>query len=226
MSLDLSAFKAQQLEMAGRTITTGSLSAVRRFVALDMSNRARSTDPLFAAAVVFETGNPEPLEVKTALLDDTFPYIPGFLSFREAPVLLEALKQLETPYDLLWVDGFGRLHPRRAGIATHLGVTLGKAAIGIAKTPFVGSVAALNEEAGSTATVTLQGEVLAYALRTRRKSKPVFVSSGNGCSLEAALEFVEAHLDGLRLPYPSREAHLHANAARKAWEGERAAREE
>jgi deoxyribonuclease V len=222
-SVDLPALKQQQLELALNAVTTGSLDGVKRFVALDMSNKARTNDPLFAAAVVFEVGNPKPLEVKTAFLDDDFPYIPGFLSFREAPVLLEAIRKLESDFDLLWVDGFGRLHPRRAGIATHLGVTLNRAALGVAKTPFVGRVAPLEEAAGSVASVVLDGDTLGYALRTRLKSKPVFVSSGNACSLEAALEFVRLHLDGLRLPFPSRAAHLAANTARLEWEAARVA---
>jgi deoxyribonuclease V len=220
-ALDLAALKRQQLEIATRAVHEGALEGIERFVALDMSNKARTNDPLFAAAVVFEVGNPKPLEVKTAFLEDDFPYIPGFLSFREAPVLLAAMAKLETSFDLLWVDGFGRLHPRRAGIATHLGVTLEKASLGVAKTPFVGRVGTLEDGAGSVAEVVLDGETLGYALRTRLKSKPIFVSSGHGCSLEAVLGFVRSHLDGLRLPYPSRAAHLAANAARLEWEGAR-----
>ncbi len=216
--MNLEALKTQQRELAESAITTGSLATVKRFVALDMSHLSRSSEPMFAAAVVFETGNPEPLEVKTAFLDDDFPYIPGFLSFREAPVLLKAIGLLESDFDLVYVDGFGRLHPRRAGIATHLGVTLDKPALGVAKTPFVGQVGPLDEAAGSVAPVTLQSEVLAYALRTRKRSKPVFVSSGHRCDLEEALRFVGLHLDGLRLPFPSRAAHGAANTARLEWE--------
>jgi deoxyribonuclease V len=223
--LDLPGLKRQQLEIATRAVIQGSLEDVQRFVALDMSNKARSNDPLFAAAVVFEVGNLKPLEVKTAFLEDVFPYIPGFLSFREAPVLMAAMAKLETGFDLLWVDGFGRLHPRRAGIATHLGVTLEKPALGVAKTPFVGRVAPLEDAAGSVADVVLDGETLGYAVRSRLKSKPIFVSSGHECSLESALAFVRSHLDGLRLPYPSRAAHLAANAARLEWERERGSSE-
>jgi deoxyribonuclease V len=117
------------------------------------------------------------------------------------------------------VDGHGLTHPRQAGIATHLGVTLGLPSLGVAKKPLSGEVGELGPEVGATAPIIVAGEVRGYALRTRARSNPVYVSSGHRCSPEATLALVREHLDGLRLPFPTRAAHDAANAARRRWQG-------
>jgi len=224
--VDYAALRARQLEVALVASMEGSLSGVRRFVALDISNLPRSEGgraPLYAAAVILERGNPRPLETATAALAPTLPYVPGFLSFREAPAAVAALEKLSLDFDLLYVDGHGLTHPRRAGIATHLGVLLEKPSLGVAKNLLAGTVGELGPEVGATAPITLGGEMRGYALRTRARGNPVYVSSGHRCTPEAALSFVLEHLDGRRLPFPTRAAHEAANAARRA--GELAARE-
>jgi deoxyribonuclease V len=221
--MDFAALRAQQIELAARAINTGSLEQVRRFVALDMSSQVfirpgqklELEAPLFAAAVVFERGNPKPLEVATAVLEPSVPYRTGFLAFREAPVLLKALEGLHSEFDMLWLDGHGILHPRRCGIATHLGVLLDKPALGVAKTPLIGVHEELGLEAGSSEPIRVGQETLGYALRMRAKTKPVYVSSGHLCSGEAALGFVQECGDGYRLPWPTRGAHQAANEVRK-----------
>lgn len=221
--MDFATLRAQQIELAAQAVNTGSLKHVRRFVALDMSSQVfirpdqklELEAPLFAAAVVFERGNPKPVEVATAVLEPSVPYKTGFLAFREAPVLLKALEGLQSSYDMLWSDGHGILHPRRCGIATHLGVLLGKPALGVAKTPLIGVHDELGLKAGSSEPIRVGQETLGYALRLRAKTKPVYVSSGHLCSGEAALEFVRECGDGYRLPWPTRGAHQAANEARK-----------
>jgi deoxyribonuclease V len=221
--MDFAALRVQQIEIAARAIHVGSLEQVQRFVALDMSSQVfirpnqklELEAPLFAAAVVFEPGNPKPLEVATAVLEPSVPYKTGFLAFREAPVLLRALEGLRLDFDMLWLDGHGLLHPRRCGIATHLGVLLGKPALGVAKTPLVGVHDELDLAAGSSQPIRVGHETFGYALRLRAKTKPVYVSSGHLCSGEAALGFVRECGDGYRLPWPTRGAHQAANTVRK-----------
>jgi deoxyribonuclease V len=224
--MDFSALRAEQIELAARAVNMGSLEQVQRFVALDMSSQVfirpgqklELEAPLFAAAVVFERGNPKPLEVATAVLEPSVPYKTGFLAFREAPVLLKALEGLQSDFDMLWLDGHGILHPRRCGIATHLGVLLNKPALGVAKTPLIGTHDELGMDANSSEPIRVAGETLGYALRLRAKTKPIYVSSGHLCSGEAALAFVRECNEGYRLPWPTRGAHQAANTARLARE--------
>jgi deoxyribonuclease V len=218
-AVDFRALRAEQLEIARRAVAEGDLGAVRRFVAVDISSQPRAPGgdaPLYAAAVLLEPGSHEPLRVATAVLQATVPYVPGFLSFREAPAAMAALERLGEDFDLLWVDGHGLTHPRGAGIATHLGVLTGRASLGVAKKPLHGEFAEVGPEPGSLEAVRVRGEVRGYALRTRARALPVFVSAGHRCTPEAALAFVRAHLDGLRLPWPTRLAHDAANVARRA----------
>ena len=220
--IDFAVLREQQRQLAARTVIAGSLAGVKRFVAVDVSAQSFYGGPdavMYAAAVVLERGSKNVLEVATASIKPDVPYRTGFLAFREAPVVMQALEGLKSGFDLVWVDGHGIMHPRRAGIATHLGVTLGVACLGVAKQPLTGTVGLLEEAAGSVAPVTAGEEILGFAARLRKRSKPVFVSSGHNCSSQAALDFVLEHADGLRLPYPTRLAHDAANAFRRASEG-------
>ncbi len=223
--IDFAVLREQQRQLAARAVIAGSLVSVKRFVAVDVSAQSFYGGPdaiMYAAAVVLERGSKNVLEVATASIKPDVPYRTGFLAFREAPVVMQALEGLKSGFDLVWVDGHGIMHPRRAGIATHLGVTLGVACLGVAKQPLTGAVGPLEEAAGSVATVTAGtegNELLGFAVRLRKRSKPVFVSSGHRCSSQAALGFVLEHADGLRLPYPTRLAHDAANAFRRASEG-------
>ena len=145
-----------------------------------------------------------------------FPYIPGFLGFREVPVLLEAWGRLVDPPDLVLVDGHGIAHPRGLGIAAHLGVVLDVPTIGVAKSPLVGKPeGALGEEPGSEAPLVWKGDRIGTLLRTRRRSNPLYVSIGHRVSLGGAVEWVRRTGTGYRLPEPTRQAHLAANATRR-----------
>ena len=218
--VDFEVLRLQQLELAKSAVFEGSLEHIKRFVAVDMSANSfllGDDAPLFAAAVLIERGQKTPLEVATASLAPDMPYRSGFLTFREAPVILEALEKLKGSYDLIWCDGNGLMHPRRAGIATHLGVTLQKPSLGVAKQPLTGSHKDVALEAGSTQPVlSSSGEILGTALRSKRNTKLLYVSPGHLCSVQSALGFVLEHLDGLRIPYPTRLAHDASNVARKA----------
>lgn len=148
-----------------------------------------------------------------------FAYVPGYLGFREAPALVAAWEALPEKPQLLLVDGHGRAHPRRCGIATHLGVLLDVPTIGVAKSILCGRVeGVLGDEAGASAPLIDRGEVVAMAIRTRARALPVYIGIGHRVSLETAVAWVEALSDGRRLPFTTRLAHDAANAARRAWE--------
>jgi len=134
----------------------------------------------------------------------TFPYVPGLLSFREIPALLEAIASLSTLPHLLIVDGNGYAHPRRLGIASHLGILSNIPSIGVAKSYFLGHHDPVPEERGKWSVLYDRGEVIGAVLRTKVKVKPVYVSSGHRISLEKALEFVMACTTTYRLPETTR----------------------
>ena len=148
-----------------------------------------------------------------------FAYVPGYLGFREAPALVAAWEAMARKPDLLLVDGHGRAHPRRCGIATHLGVLLDVPAIGVAKSLLCGRVEGdLPDEPGVTAPLVDRGELVGMAVRTRARALPVYVDIGHRVSLETAVRQVLALTQGRRLPLPIRLAHDAANAARRAYE--------
>lgn len=145
-----------------------------------------------------------------------FPYVPGLLSFREIPMLLSAWKKLATKPDVLIVDGIGIAHPRRLGIASHLGLLLDLPTIGCAKSVLTGVHEDPGDEPGSTADLRDKktGEVIGAALRTKRGVKPVFVSPGHRITLEEAVSLVFRCVRKHRLPEPTRFAHLTVNEYR------------
>ena len=148
------------------------------------------------------------------------PYVSGYLGFRECPALVAAWDAMAERPDLILVDGQGVSHPRRCGIATHLGVVLDVPTIGCAKTLLCGKPdGALGDAPGSRVALIDRGEVVGAALRTRARAKPIFVSTGHRISLDSAVEWVMKLCDGRRLPVPIRMAHDAANAVRRAATG-------
>ncbi len=161
-----------------------------------------------AALVTFPDLTPGALVSADAPL--AYPYVPGLLSWREAPAAVAALGQLPAPPDVLIADGHGRAHPRRFGLACHLGLITGLPTIGCAKSVLVGRYEALADAAGSTAPLVDRGEVVGMALRTRAGVAPVFVSVGHRVTLEAAVDIVRRAATRTKLPEPSRLAHREA----------------
>jgi len=143
-----------------------------------------------------------------------FPYVPGLLSFREAPSLLEAWEKLKTKPDVLMFDGQGIAHPRRFGIACHVGVLLDWSTIGCAKSILVGRYGELGLEAGSRSPLVDKGEQVGVALRTKSKVAPVYVSPGHLMDLDSAVDLVLRSTTKYRLPEPTRQAHLLVNRLR------------
>ena len=148
----------------------------------------------------------EELDRRNAWVPLTFPYVPGLLSFREAPAILAALTALAIEPDVVLIDGHGYAHPRRIGIASHVGLLIDRPTIGCAKSVLVGEFEEPCLEAGSRSPITHKGEVVGVALRTRAGVRPVYVSVGHKVSLDRAVEIVLACCDGTRISKPLREA--------------------
>lgn len=162
----------------------------------------------FAGIVVYRFPDMEELERVSAHLPLRFPYVPGLLSFREIPALLAAFERLRHAPDLIFYDGHGYAHPRRIGIASHLGLLLDRPTIGIAKSLLIGKCREPAARVGRTSAVVDEksGEIIGAALRTRQGVRPVFVSQGHRISLRRAVELTLAVSDGYRIPKPTRDA--------------------
>ncbi|MNR81376.1 Endonuclease V [compost metagenome] len=204
---------ALQRELAARVRCEDDFAPPRWIAGVDVST-SRGSEEGYAAIVVLRLPELEIVEVAEARMPMPMPYIPGLLSFREVPVALAAYARLTVEPDLILVDGQGRAHPRRFGIACHLGVLLDKPTIGCAKSILVGTHDALPPERGSTAPLVHRQEVVGVAVRTKTKVNPVFVSCGHRISLETAVRWVLDCARGYRLPEPTRQAHLASNAFR------------
>jgi deoxyribonuclease V len=185
------------------------LEDVRTVAGIDASYR----DVARAAVVVLAFPDMERLDEAVATRESAFPYVPGLLSFREGPVVLDALTKLTVQPDLLVFDGQGYAHPRRFGLASHLGVYLDRPSIGCAKSRLVGSYNEPGPEPGDRTPLLERGEVIGMALRTKSRTKPLFISVGHKIDLKTAVEVVLRCLRGYRLPEPTRLAHNLADAA-------------
>lgn len=163
---------------------------------------------MFAGIVVMSGDGRELLDFATATAIVGFPYIPGLLSFRETPAVIEAWNGLKTMPDCLICDGHGLAHPRRFGLACHLGLLLDLPSIGCAKSRLVGAHQEPRKRRGSVAPLLDRGEQIGMVLRTKDGVAPVFVSQGDRIGLDAAVQTVLATCRGYRLPEPQRRAHL------------------
>ncbi|MBI2873069.1 MAG: deoxyribonuclease V [Chloroflexi bacterium] len=196
-----------QSHLASQVSLTSDLQGPPRLVAgLDLSPPGRDGVAL-GAVVVVQLPGLELVEVRTARREVRFPYIPGLLSFREAPALLAALERVTLEPDLLIVDGHGLAHPRRFGLACHIGLLTEKPTVGCAKSILVGSHEELGPEAGAWVELVDKGSIVGAAVRTRASVSPVYVSSGHRVTLEEAVHLVVACCRGHRVPEPTRLAH-------------------
>lgn len=160
-----------------------------------------------AAVVVATYPDMQVLEIVRAQRPTTFPYIPGLLTFREGQVLVEAFEKLQIEPDVFVFDGMGRIHPRKMGIAAHLGLWLDKPTVGCGKTHLLGTYEEPAETRGSYNPLNYKKETLGVVLRTRDKVKPVYISPGNRATLDTAIQLIMAVTPKYRLPQPVRLAH-------------------
>lgn len=189
----------------------------RRVAGADLSIRWKQ-DRGYAAIVTLDPESLETVEEATAVVDVTFPYVPGLLSFRELPPLAAAWKRLRRKPDVIIFDGHGIAHPRRFGIACHGGLLFDLPSVGCAKSLLVGTHGPLGEKRGATAEIEIDGEVVGMAVRTRDGVKPVYVSPGHLMDLPTAVELVLSMGAGYREPETTRRSHALVNRMRR--EGE------
>ncbi len=195
-----------QKELAGEVSRIGDIPNPRMVAGADISvNRWAKTGT--AAVVVLSYPELEPVEIKVITDRLNLPYIPGLLSFREAPLILAACEELAATPDLLMVDGQGIAHPRRLGLASHLGLFLDIPTIGCAKSRLCGRHDEPDIERGSYAELLDNGELIGAVVRTRTGVKPVYVSIGHKIDLPTAVNFMLECCRGYRLPEPTRLAH-------------------
>ena len=204
---DISILEAVRLQDALRAKVVVQQLPVDKISHVAGVDASYGDERIFAAAIVLDYSTLEPIEKATAQLPLSFPYIPGLLSFREAPAVLEALGKLSTLPDVLFVDGHGVAHPRRFGMACHLGIMLNIPTIGCGKSILIGEHASLGETTGSTAELMADGECVGLVVRSRQHVKPVYVSVGHRVDLDSARRIVLSCTRGYRLPEPSRLAH-------------------
>ena len=176
------------------------------------------TEVAFAGVIVYGFPGFEEVERRMARRQLRFPYIPGLLSFRESPVLLAAFARLRTEPDLILIDGHGLAHPRRFGIACHIGILFDKPTIGCAKSRLVGEHQEPGKKAGSTTSLMLEGERIGVVLRTRDDVRPIYVTTGHRVSLDSAVALVKQCLDGFRIPKPTRQADHYVRDLRRAYQ--------
>jgi deoxyribonuclease V len=163
---------------------------------------------IIGCAVVLRYPQMDIAEIKHAVRKVTFPYIPGLLSFREAPVCLDAVEKLKLKPDLFMIDGQGVAHPRRLGLAAHLGLFFNKPTIGCAKSRLTGTYEMPATVKGSYSHLYDGEEVIGVVIRTRSKVKPIFVSVGNKCTLEDAVKWSLNCATKYRIPEPTRLADI------------------
>ncbi len=203
---DVTAAEAQgiQLELAAKVIREGEPAQVRRVAGVDVALPEGTTR---AAIVIDDFPSLTQLESSVAALPLFFPYVPGLLSFRELPSVVAAFRGIQQPPDLVIVDGHGIAHPRRLGIASHLGLLLDVPTIGCAKSILTGHHAPVGDVPGDWSPLLFRGETIGAAVRTRPKVTPVYVSIGNRIGLVSAIDWVLRCCRGYRLPEPQRQAH-------------------
>lgn len=214
---DLDARQARDLQrsLAGSVDVRRPLAGpVRLVAAADVSfNMRRPT--LYAAVVVVDAETSAVVETATAVSEAVFPYVPGLLSFRECPPVLDAFRKLQTRPDVVICDGQGYAHPRRFGLACHLGLWLGLPTFGCAKSRFCGEYDEPGPDRGDRSPLVDDGETIGTVLRTRSRVSPLFLSAGHLCDVEGAVRVTLASTPKYRLPVVGRLAHRAVNDLRR-----------
>lgn len=202
-----------QEKLRASVVQEDRLGPVRRVCGIDVGFEENGAITRAAVAVLSFPAL-EPVESAIARRKTTFPYVPGLLSFREIPAVLDALGRLKTAPDLLICDGQGVAHPRRCGLASHTGLVAGIPSIGCAKSRLIGEHRAPPARRGAWAPLVDAGETIGAVLRTRAGVNPVYVSIGHCVSLATAIRYVLACCTRYRLPETTRHAHRLASGPR------------
>ncbi len=207
--------RALQTELAHQVDTSTPLTKGDVIAAADVS-MGKYDKNLAAAVVVMRADTFEVIERAGVVRPITYPYVPGLLSFREIPALLEVFEtRIKTPFDVVMCDGQGIAHPRRMGIASHLGLWLDRPTVGCAKSRLFGEFVEPGPGRGDRSELSDRGEMIGEVVRTRDRVAPVFVSPGHRCDFESATRLVLATSGKYRLPGPARMAHEFVNEVRR-----------
>lgn len=203
--MDLQKLKQEQEMLASKVLITDQFDEIKTIGACD---QAYVGDKILSVAVVLDAKTLEVIEKKYAILDCKFPYIVGYLSYREAPVLIEAVNKLSTKPDVLLIDGNGILHPRRIGLASHAGIALDIPTIGVAKSLLLGE--------NSDGNIIVDKEIRAVEFISREHARPLYVSPGHKVCMKSSLEFVKNSMKyPHKLPEPLHVAHRLATKLRQ-----------
>jgi deoxyribonuclease V len=213
--LEPKAAVALQRKLAARVETGPPLSDVELVAGADISYN-RFSPTIYAGVVVLRLSNGQVIERSGVVAEATYPYVPGLLTFREAPAVLRAFARLKSKVDAVLFDGQGYAHPRRVGLASHLGLWLNVPCVGCAKSRLIGEFKPPKREAGSSSDLIDKEEVIGRVVRTKTGINPLFVSVGHKIDLESAVRLTLAACGGYRLPEPTRQAHLFVNELRAA----------
>jgi len=202
-----------QIRLRKRLVLTGK--PLPRLVAgVDCSSEWHGKR-LWCAIVVWDRETGSVIEVAGASAQATFPYVPGFLTFREGPIILEALQNLHSRPEAFLFDGQGICHPRRLGIAAHLGLWVDRPSVCVASSRLIGTADAPHLGIGATSDILDQGECLGRLLRTRLRARPLWISPGHRIGIDGAVNLVMACCRGYRLPEPTRLAHIEVGKLRR-----------
>jgi deoxyribonuclease V len=208
---DVAAARAVQEDLRGRVIREDTLGPVSLVAGIDVGFEDGG-DTTRAAVVVLEFPSLELCDQAVSRMPTRFPYVPGYLSFRELPAVLDALEGLDCQPNLLLCDGQGLAHPRRFGLACHLGVLMDIPSIGVAKSRLIGTHEELPAEKGQWVPLMDKGEIIGAVLRTRTNVSPLYISVGHRISLITAIDYVLRCTTRFRLPETTRQAHRLASA--------------
>ena len=200
MKFNIGKLKEEQIKLAKKVIIKDDFSDLTTIGGCD---QAFYENKIISSVVILEYDTLKFVEKKHAVSDITMPYVPGFLSYRESPVIVEAFSKLKSRPDVLMVDGNGILHHRRIGMASHLGLLLDQATIGVAKNKLMGEV--------REGKVFVDDEARAFEVKTKDFAKPVYISPGHRLCMKTSLEVFKHCMKGHKLPEPLRLAHKFAN---------------
>ncbi|MCX7705343.1 MAG: endonuclease V [bacterium] len=201
-----------QEQLEKRIILTWTGDKIKYIAGCDVAYSGKKS---IACVAVIEIPEFNIIETSYHIEETCFPYIPGFLAFRESSVIINAIRKLKTGVDVFILDGHGIAHPRKMGLATYTGILINKPTIGCAKSLFTGIYTIPGNNKGDFSPVTINTEIAGVCLRTKKNTKPVFVSPGNFIDIENSVKIILQCTRNYRIPEPIRLAHIFANKIKK-----------
>jgi deoxyribonuclease V len=202
-------WKAEQNELRAKLVVQSlPTSPLPRFIAGADAAFSEDKQTVFAAAVVYDRVEQRVVDVVHAKRPVEVPYVPGFLAFREGPALTDAIAKLKHSFDVICFDGHGYAHPRRCGMAAYMSIKLNFVGIGVAKSLFIGKYDEPGPRAGDSSPLLDKDEQIGLVLRTKDRTRPIFISFGNKVDLATAAQLVLACCTKYRIPEPTRQADI------------------